>query len=42
MRRKTLLRPTGPGRSRWLLVLEYLLTGLLAAGALFLHYLGIG
>ncbi len=42
MRRKTLLRLTGPGRSRLLLVLECLLTGLLAAGALFLLYLALG
>jgi hypothetical protein len=42
MFRKTLLRLTGPGGSRLLLVLEYLFTGLLAAGALFLLYLALG
>ncbi|HEX8531996.1 MAG TPA: hypothetical protein VF646_18305 [Cytophagales bacterium] len=42
MLRKPLLRPTRPGRARRLLVLEYLLTGLLAAVALFLLYLAIG
>jgi hypothetical protein len=40
--RKTFFRTTGPGRSRLLLVLECLLTGLLAAGVLFLLYLVLG